>query len=125
VVAAICTAATDGKSGRGWITTNQVMSYREAWTLIAGRIGAPAPFATLPRWLGAPAATALGLARRMGIPENKTINEESARYGFLDHCFDGSRARDELGMPSTPVETAVDDAAAWFREHGMLAQPTH
>lgn len=35
------------------------------------------------------------------------------------HCYvDPSKAVDELGMPQTPIETAVTDAVHWFRENG-------
>jgi dihydroflavonol-4-reductase len=32
--------------------------------------------------------------------------------------FDCSRAVIELGMPQTPVETALETAVNWFRENG-------
>jgi dihydroflavonol-4-reductase len=35
------------------------------------------------------------------------------------HCYvDPARAVAELGLPQTPIETAVRDSVAWFREHG-------
>jgi dihydroflavonol-4-reductase len=35
------------------------------------------------------------------------------------HCYvDPSKAIEELGLPQTPIETAVTDAVVWFREHG-------
>jgi dihydroflavonol-4-reductase len=37
----------------------------------------------------------------------------------LQHCHvDPSRAIDELGLPQTPIETAVADAVEWFRANG-------
>ncbi len=37
----------------------------------------------------------------------------------LQHCYvDPSKAIDELGLPQTPIETAITDAIAWFRAHG-------
>ena len=34
----------------------------------------------------------------------------------LQHCYvDASKAVDELGLPQTPIETAVADAVEWFR----------
>ena len=35
------------------------------------------------------------------------------------HCYvDPSKAVEELGMPQTPIETAVKDAVEWFRANG-------
>jgi dihydroflavonol-4-reductase len=35
------------------------------------------------------------------------------------HCYvDPGKAIEELGLPQTPIETAVRDAVQWFREHG-------
>jgi dihydroflavonol-4-reductase len=37
----------------------------------------------------------------------------------LQHCYvDPRKAVEELGMPQTPIETAVADAVKWFRENG-------
>jgi dihydroflavonol-4-reductase len=33
---------------------------------------------------------------------------------------DSSKAVDELGMPQTPIETAVADAARWFRDNKYI-----
>ncbi|MCB1845318.1 MAG: NAD-dependent epimerase/dehydratase family protein [Halioglobus sp.] len=39
----------------------------------------------------------------------------------LQHPYvDPSKAVTELGMPQTPIETAVTDSVAWFREHGYV-----
>jgi dihydroflavonol-4-reductase len=37
----------------------------------------------------------------------------------MQHVFvDPSKAVDELGLPQTPIETAIEDAVLWFRENG-------
>lgn len=39
----------------------------------------------------------------------------------LQHGYvDPARAISELGLPQTPIETAVRDSVAWFREHGYV-----
>jgi dihydroflavonol-4-reductase len=43
---------------------------------------------------------------------------KNTRY-VLQHGFvDPAKAVEELGLPQTPIETAVTDAVAWFRENG-------
>ena len=34
--------------------------------------------------------------------------------------FDSSKAVSELGMPQTPIETALRDAVSWFRSRASL-----
>jgi len=34
--------------------------------------------------------------------------------------FDPSKAVRELGLPQTPVDTALSDAVAWFRLNGYV-----
>jgi dihydroflavonol-4-reductase len=35
------------------------------------------------------------------------------------HCHvDPGKAIRELGLPQTPIDTAIRDSIAWFREHG-------
>jgi dihydroflavonol-4-reductase len=37
--------------------------------------------------------------------------------------YDSSKAVRELGLPQSPVNRALADAASWFRSHGLLARP--
>ena len=36
------------------------------------------------------------------------------QHGYVDP----TKAIEELGLPQTPIETAVRDSVAWFRENG-------
>jgi len=116
VCEAMLRAAT-GPAGRAWILGNENLDYREAWTRIAAVVGGRPPRFTLPRWVG-PAATWLtGLPLALGAEEGE-VNAATTRFGFVDHYFDPSRARVELGMAATPFEEGVADAWAWLVAHG-------
>ena len=39
-------------------------------------------------------------------------------YALQHHYTDPSKAINELGLPQTPIETAVRDSAQWFRDNG-------
>ncbi len=43
---------------------------------------------------------------------------KNSKYVMQDVFVDPSKAIDELGMPQTPIETAIKDAVSWFREQG-------
>lgn len=116
VIDALITASGKSRGGR-WILGNENLDYRTVWTLMGNTTGARPPVAELPAWLGHSAATALGLARRIGLPEGE-VNEATTRMSFLPHYFNPAKARAELGMKQTPVDQAIREAWVWFVAHG-------
>jgi len=39
----------------------------------------------------------------------------------MEHFYiDASKAITELGLPQTPLETAIADSVEWFRENGYV-----
>jgi dihydroflavonol-4-reductase len=34
--------------------------------------------------------------------------------------YDATRAVTYLGLPQTPIETALQEAVTWFRDHGYV-----
>ncbi len=43
---------------------------------------------------------------------------KNTTYTLQPFYVDPSKAIDELGLPQTPIETAITDSIAWFRENG-------
>jgi dihydroflavonol-4-reductase len=43
---------------------------------------------------------------------------KATRYAAHTHFFDNSKAKRELGLPSTPLDVTIDKAVRWFRTHG-------
>ena len=43
---------------------------------------------------------------------------KATRYASHTHFFDNSKARRELGLPSTPLDVTIEKAVRWFRTHG-------
>jgi dihydroflavonol-4-reductase len=43
---------------------------------------------------------------------------KTSKYALQYVYVDPSKAIEELGLPQTPIETAITDAVAWFRENG-------
>ena len=39
-------------------------------------------------------------------------------YALQHGYVDSSKAIEELGLPQTPIETAVADSVKWFRDNG-------
>ena len=47
---------------------------------------------------------------------------ELARLASADHYYDSSKAVRELGLPQTPIERALADAFAWYRQQAQGAR---
>jgi dihydroflavonol-4-reductase len=45
---------------------------------------------------------------------------KNTMYALQHFYTDPSKAIEELGLPQTPIETAVRDAAEWFRANGYV-----
>lgn len=119
-VAAGILAAAAARAGGRWILGGENLSYREAWARMAAVTGARPPLGELPRWAAGAAAAGFDLARAVGLPEGE-INAAAIRMSTAPHYFSPAKAIAELGMPQTPLDTALADAWAWFGEHGMRA----
>lgn len=110
-------AAAGAPSGSAWILGNENLTYFDAWTRMARVVGVAPPLGTLPAWMGAIAAGASRIPLALGFREG-VINPATIRMSFLPHYFDPSKARRELALPATPLETAIAEAWDWFGEHG-------
>lgn len=109
-----------GQTGRRYILGGENLCYRDAFARIAAVAGVAAPRRRVPRWL------AMMIGRFGDLQERVTgreplINSGAARYGYCTTFqFSSERARRELGYAPGPIEPAIADALAWFREHGHL-----
>ena len=48
------------------------------------------------------------------------ITAPVVRMGSKYAYFDVSKAVNELGLPQTPVKTAIEKAVNWYRENGYV-----
>lgn len=117
VCAAMLTLAERGPDGSAWVLGNENLTYREAWTKIAGVVGARPPVGEVPGFVGSALAGLLSVPLALGMREG-VINPATVRMSFLPHYFDPSKARRELGMAATPIEEAARAAWEWFGANG-------
>jgi dihydroflavonol-4-reductase len=69
--------------------------------------------------------TMIRVAKLMDLYSSITGKEpmttlENTRYALQEPFFDPSKAINELGLPQTPIETAIADSVQWFRENGYV-----
>ena len=117
-------AAERGRVGERYILGHATgnLGLREIFERLAPYTGIPAP-----RWrLPYPAALAFaalfeGVARLTG--GEPLASRTAVRMAAKRMFFDPGKAIRELGLPQTPVDTALRDAVDWFWSHGYAPRP--
>jgi len=119
VCAGMWAAYEKGRRGQTYILGGYNLSYLEAFTLIANGAGVKPPHFIIPRLvakLGGWGGDLIGTIFR----HEMDVNSETAAVGYANHTFSHAKAARELGYKPEPLEPAIRDAYAWFREKGML-----
>ncbi len=119
VAQGILLAGENGVSGRKYILGCENLTLKNILDTLARISGRRAPRVRMP-YAAAFAAVALEnvVARACGsAPAHPLDGVRMARHPMF---FDASRAVNELGMPQTPVECALQRAVEWFRSNGYI-----
>jgi dihydroflavonol-4-reductase len=108
-----------GRAGEKYILGNSNLTLAQIFSVLAKVSGIPAPRIRLPH------KPVLYLAKVFDLISKLTGTEPLIPYEGVKMAaklmfFDSSKAIRELGLPQTPVETALSDAVAWFRENGYV-----
>lgn len=110
-------AAEKGRVGERYILGNYNLTLRDFYQTVGRVAGIKVPDRRIP----------VALAEGMGWVMEKIADWRQQRplatykatvYAAHTHFFDNTRARTELGLPQTPLETTIDKAVRWFRTHG-------
>jgi dihydroflavonol-4-reductase len=112
-------AAARGRVGERYILGHAAgnLGLREIFARLAPHTGIPAPRVRLPHGVALGLATVLeGLARVTG--REPLASRTAVRMAAKRMFFDPAKALRELGLPQTPVDEALRDAAEWFWAHG-------
>jgi dihydroflavonol-4-reductase len=121
VAVAISNAIEKGRIGECYILGNENLTYKEAFDKLANAIGAKPP----KRKLGDAIVKSYGainsiLAKIFKF--NPAVTKELAIISCDHHYYSVEKARKELDLPQTPVETAVKECFEWFKENGYLSK---
>jgi dihydroflavonol-4-reductase len=111
-------AAERGRPGETYILGHVNLALRDILALVGHSVGRGPPRVRLPLWLPlavahveAPLARLLGRAPRVPL--------EGARMSKRKMYFDAGKAVRELGLPQSPIPSAVDRAVRWFLHSGL------
>ncbi|MFN8334963.1 MAG: NAD-dependent epimerase/dehydratase family protein [Cyclobacteriaceae bacterium] len=116
---AIANALTKGRIGECYILGNENLSYKEIFTKIANTVGVKPPSLAIPSFFAK-------LYGRIGsLTGNLTGNAPAISYPLArisadEHYYSPAKARKELDLPQTPVETGIRESFEWLKENGYL-----
>jgi dihydroflavonol-4-reductase len=113
-------AAERGRVGQRYILAGENLSFRNAFATVCDIVGRPGPAVVLPRWAIPAAAAGVATARAVLGPR-LPIDEKQMRLSAFGIYADGSKARSELGVSTTPFRLAAQSAYNWYRDNDYLA----
>ena len=119
VAVAITNAITNARNGECYILGNENLTYKHAFEKIAKIIGVSPPRLKFPT----KAVLAFGKINSFLATTFKYTTKMPYELTLLSseiHYYSSAKARDELGLPQTPIEVAIKDCFEWFLENGYL-----
>lgn len=119
VAVAITNAITKGRTGECYILGNENLTYKAAFDKIASTIGVKPPKRKL----------SSGMVKFIGRMTSffakvfrfyPQLTTELAILSTEEHYYSPDKAREELGLPTTPMEVAFKECYDWFIENKYL-----
>ncbi len=111
-------ALRKGRIGQRYILGNRNMTLKEILSTLAAIVGRRPPKVKLPHWLALMAAYADGMIEGKILRREPRIPLEGTKAARHPIYVDCSKAVNEIGLPQTPVDQAMEKAVRWFNEKG-------
>lgn len=120
VAVAIVNAIKLGKPGECYLAGNENLSYIEFFKKIYKVIGKPFDMKKVGK---IPVLIVGFLSSLWARLTNKkpVISMGIALISLKENYYDPSKARKELQMPATPIETAISNSISWFKNNGYIS----
>jgi dihydroflavonol-4-reductase len=113
-------AAKKGKIGERYILGNQNLTFKDILQMLSRITGMPAPKVRLPYHVILFLAYTNDFFARNFLRRDPGIPLEGVRLSKKRMFFDPTKAKQELGLPQTPVEDALKKAVQWYQENGYV-----
>ncbi len=114
----VCNALEKGENGQRYILSGVNMKYIDFFRLVKKIAGSGTILARVSYPLVILAGLPGSVISMTGRQTPVTVT--TMKVLCTKNYYTADKARRELGLPCSPVETAVMDAADWFRKQGML-----
>jgi dihydroflavonol-4-reductase len=105
--------------GERYILGNHNVTFREFVSLVCDVAGVKAPKLQVPSSVGKVLAHGFQAWSDLVTHREPLVTVKAAAYMQRKVWFDGGKARQELGMPRTPLMDSVERAVRYFRDAGM------
>jgi dihydroflavonol-4-reductase len=113
---AIANAITLGEKGECYILGNENLSFKQAFDKIAHVTGVSAPKLKLPKQIVSFYGQLNSFIAKI-FKNTPKVTKEYATLSNEIHYYSAEKARTELEMPQTPIETAIQECFDWFIEN--------
>jgi dihydroflavonol-4-reductase len=113
-------ALEKGKVGERYILGHRNSSLRELLELLGTVTGIKAPSVRIPIGLAVAAGAVDEFVEGRLLRRHPRIPLAAVRTARKIRHFDCAKAVQELGLPQSPIEEALDRAVAWFRQNGYV-----
>lgn len=120
VAAGHVAAEEKGRVGERYILGDNNVTMKEFFDLVCDVGGVKAPKLPIPKSLGAAIALGYELWSDHISHEEPRVTYRSIRYAQRYAWFDPTKARNELGLASTPLRASIARAVDWFRANNMV-----
>ncbi|MFQ5872345.1 MAG: hopanoid-associated sugar epimerase [Dehalococcoidia bacterium] len=110
-------AMEKGRSGQRYILGNRNVSLKELFSLLGRISNRRAPAVRLPYWIALGTAYVDQWVSGTLLRREPFVPLAGVRMAREPMYFESSKAVEELGLPQTPIEEALEEAVSWFREH--------
>ena len=112
-------ALQKGKTGDRYILGNQNLTLKELLDQLAALTGQPAPQNAIPAWIP---LTVAWIDEQILAPLGKTpsVPLDGVRMAQQPMYYNAAKAIHELGLPQTPLSTALRDSIEWFVKNSYV-----
>ncbi len=115
-------ALQQGKTGDRYILGHQNLTLRDLLQKLAAITGMSAPRYQIPAWL--PLAIAwVDETLLAPLGKSPSVPLDGVRMATQRMYYDASKAIRTLGMPQTPIDSALQEAVDWFVQQGYVRPP--
>ena len=109
-----------GRKGETYLLAGENLTYKDFFDRAGRLTGREGPrHIASPRAVLAAGSLASIMARVTG--RRSALNARIARFSLLSAYYSSTKAIEELGMPQTPVETAIKDSVASLLKNNLLS----